>query len=196
MSRIDELIAEHCPNGVEYKTLGECLVRTRGTLITATQMKQLNKENAPVKIFAGGKTVAYFDYDDLPKKDVQTVPSIIVKSRGVIEFEYYDKPFSHKNEMWSYHSENAKITTKFVYYFLKTKELQLREKAESMGAFPQIAIPDTDTLKIPLPPLPVQQEIVRILDTFTELTEKLTEELTARKKQYEYYRDKLLTFKG
>jgi type I restriction enzyme S subunit len=152
-------------------------------------MKQLNKGNAPVKIFAGGKTVAYFEYGDLPEKDVQTVPSIIVKSRGVIEFEYYEKPFSHKNEMWSYHSENAEIETKFIYYFLKTKELKLREKATSMGAFPQIAIPDTETLQIPLPPLPVQREIVRILDNFT----LLTAELTARKKQYEYYRNELLT---
>ena len=52
---------------------------------------------------------------------------------------------------------------------------------------------------IPLPPLPVQREIVRILDSFTELTaelnKKLEEELAARRKQYEYYRDKLLTFK-
>ena len=47
---------------------------------------------------------------------------------------------------------------------------------------------------IPLPPLEVQQEIVRILDQFTELTTELTAELTARKKQYEYYRDELLTF--
>lgn len=47
---------------------------------------------------------------------------------------------------------------------------------------------------IPLPPLPIQQEIVRILDTFTNLTAELTAELTARRKQYEYYRDELLTF--
>ena len=49
--------------------------------------------------------------------------------------------------------------------------------------------------EIPVPPLPVQQEIVRILDTFTEMEESLKEELELRKKQYEYYRDKLLTFK-
>lgn len=48
--------------------------------------------------------------------------------------------------------------------------------------------------QIPLPPLPIQQEIVRILDTFTNLTAELTAELTARRKQYEYYRDELLTF--
>lgn len=48
---------------------------------------------------------------------------------------------------------------------------------------------------LPVPPLPVQEEIVRILDSFTELTANLTAEITARKKQYEYYRDKLLSFK-
>ena len=49
-------------------------------------------------------------------------------------------------------------------------------------------------VKVPIPPLEVQREIVRILDQFAELTAELTTELTARKKQYEYYRDELLTF--
>ena len=56
MSKLETLMEDLCPNGVEYKTISECLVRTRGTAITATQMKQLDKEDAPVKIFAGGKT--------------------------------------------------------------------------------------------------------------------------------------------
>ena len=185
-NKLERLIAELCPDGVEYVALGKIAVRTKGTPITAAQMKALDKPNAPIKIFAGGKTVAHFDYADLPEKDVNTYPSVVVKSRGVIEFEYYDKPFSHKNEMWSYHSERDDVDIKYVYYFLKTQESKLREKATSMGAFPQIAIPDTEQLTIPLPPLSVQHEIVRILDNFTELT--------ARKKQYEYYRNELLTF--
>ncbi|MCL2020442.1 MAG: restriction endonuclease subunit S [Oscillospiraceae bacterium] len=192
MTKLDRLIADLCPNGVEFVKLGKIAVRTKGTPITAAQMKTLDKPNAPVKIFAGGKTVAYFDYADLPEKDVKTFPSVIVKSRGVIEFEYYDKPFSHKNEMWSYHSERENVDIKYLYYFLKTQENKLREKATSMGAFPQIAIPDTEQLQIPLPPLPVQQEIVRILDIFTELTAELTAELSARRVQYSYYRDDLL----
>lgn len=49
--------------------------------------------------------------------------------------------------------------------------------------------------EIPVPPLPVQREIVRILDNFTSLEAELEAELEARKKQYEYYRDQLLTFK-
>lgn len=50
------------------------------------------------------------------------------------------------------------------------------------------------SFNVPVPPLEVQREIVRILDSFTLLTAELTAELTARKKQYEYYRDTLLTF--
>ncbi|WP_370547980.1 restriction endonuclease subunit S [Edwardsiella tarda] len=186
---------------VEWKVLGEMLVRTKGTKITAGQMKKLHKDGAPVKIFAGGKTVASVDFSDIPLKDVNYEPSIIVKSRGVIEFEYYDKPFSHKNEMWSYHSSNKYIHIKYVYHFLKLNEPHFQNIGSKMQ-MPQIATPDTDKFAIPIPcpgdpkkSLAIQAEIVRILDTFTELTNELTNELTARKKQYNYYRDQLLSFK-
>jgi type I restriction enzyme S subunit len=174
---------------VEWKTLGKALVRTKGTNITAGQMKVLHKDGAPLKIFAGGKTTAFFNYDDIPLKDINREPSIIVKSRGVIEFEYYDKPFSHKNEMWSYHSKDENLDIKFVYYFLKIQEPYFRNIAGKMQ-MPQIATPDTDKFLIPIPPLPVQKEIVRILDKFTELTA----ELTARKKQYIFYREQFFEF--
>ena len=78
---------------VEWKPLGDVLVRTKGTKITAGQMKGLHKEDGTVKIFAGGRTVAFVNPEDIPAKDINRKPSIIVKSRGVIEFEYYDKPF-------------------------------------------------------------------------------------------------------
>ena len=111
---------------VEWKLLGKVLVRTKGTKITAGEMKVLHKENAPLKIFAGGKTIAFVDFEDIPEKDINREPSIIVKSRGFIEFDYYDKPFSHKNEMWSYHhSKNESINIKFIYYFLKIKDCLL-----------------------------------------------------------------------
>ena len=79
---------------VEWMPLGEVLVRTKGTQITAAKMKQLHKDGAPLKVFAGGKTIAYVNFEDIPSKDINRKPSIIVKSRGNIEFEYYDKPFS------------------------------------------------------------------------------------------------------
>ncbi|WP_239260489.1 restriction endonuclease subunit S [Moraxella nonliquefaciens] len=177
---------------VEWQTLGEVLVRTKGTKITAGKMKELHKNNAPIKIFAGGKTFALVDFDDIPQKDINHKPSIIVKSRGIIEFEYYDKPFSHKNEMWAYHSQNPNINIKFIYYFLKQNEPYF-QKIGSKMQMPQIATPDTDKFKIPIPPLSVQAKVVQILDTFTELTAELTAELNLRVKQYQYYRNLLLS---
>lgn len=177
---------------VEWQALGEILVRTKGTKITAGKMKELHKSNAPIKIFAGGKTFALVDFDDIPQKDINHKPSIIVKSRGIIEFEYYDKPFSHKNEMWAYHSQNPNINIKFIYYFLKQNEPYF-QKIGSKMQMPQIATPDTDKFKIPIPPLSVQSHIVQILDTFTELNDQLTAELSMRQKQYQYYRDLLLS---
>lgn len=197
MSNILELL-----NGVEveWKPLGKVLMRTKGTNITARQMKVLHKEGAALKIFAGGKTVAFVDFEDIPAKDINREPSIIVKSRGVIEFDYYDKPFSHKNEMWSYHSKNHNINIKYVYYFLKINEPYFQGLGSKMQ-MPQIATPDTDKFEIPIPcpespskSLEIQTEIVRILDNFTELTMELTMELAARKKQYNYYREQLLSF--
>ncbi|EMS1117602.1 TPA: restriction endonuclease subunit S [Neisseria gonorrhoeae] len=178
---------------VEWKPLGEVLVRTKGTKITAGQMKEMHKDNAPLKIFAGGKTFALVDFDDVPDKDIHREPSIIVKSRGIIEFEYYDKPFSHKNEMWSYHSVNKHIYIKYVYYFLKTQENYFRNIGSKMQ-MPQIATPDTDNYKIPIPSLETQQKIVKILDKFTELEATLEAELALCKRQYRYYRDLLLDF--
>ena len=177
---------------VVWRALGEVLVRTKGTKITAGKMKELHKKDAPIKIFAGGKTFALVDFDDIPQKDINHKPSIIVKSRGIIEFEYYDKPFSHKNEMWAYHSQNPNINIKFIYYFLKQNEPYF-QKIGSKMQMPQIATPDTDKFKIPIPPLSVQSQIVQILDTFTELNDQLTAELSMRQKQYQYYRDLLLS---
>ena len=177
---------------VEWKPLKDILIRTKGTKITAAEMKILHKDNAPLKIFAGGKTFALVNFEDIPEKDINKNPSIIVKSRGIIEFEYYDKPFSHKNEMWSYYSNDKNINIKYIYYVLKNQEPYFQNLGSKMQ-MPQIATPDTDKYLVPIPPLSVQTEIVKILDALTALTSELTSELILRRKQYEYYREKLLS---
>lgn len=177
---------------VEWKPLKDILIRTKGTKITAAEMKVLHKDNAPLKIFAGGKTFALVNFEDVPEKDINKNPSIIVKSRGIIEFEYYDKPFSHKNEMWSYYSNDKNINIKYIYYVLKNQEPYFQNLGSKMQ-MPQIATPDTDKYLVPIPSLPVQTEIVKILDALTALTGELTSELILRRKQYEYYREKLLS---
>ena len=100
----------------------EVCIRQRGFSITAGEMKEIHKDNAPIKIFAGGKTTANIDEYNIDKKYIIKKPSIIVKSRGNIDFEFYDKPFSHKNELWSYSSNDDNILNiKYLYYYLKKK---------------------------------------------------------------------------
>lgn len=193
MNKLNGLIQELCPDGVEYKKVKEAFQRLRGTPITAGKMKEIEDPTGEIKIFAGGKTIINAKEENIPNANITRVPAVLVQSRGVIDVVYYDKPFTFKNEMWAYTADNE-IKVKYLYYVLKNNIQGFRDAASGMGSLPQISLPVTEDFRIPLPPLPVQQEIVRILDNFTELTAELTAELAARQKQYEYYRDKLLTF--
>ena len=197
MNKLNILIEELCPNGVEYKKVKDTFKRIKGTPITAAKMKQIATPNGSIRIFAGGKTVIDANEEDIPNANITKVPAVLVQSRGVIDVVYYDKPFTFKNEMWAYTADNP-IKVKFLYYVLKNNIQKFRDDAAGMGALPQISLPVTEEFIMPVPPLPIQQEIVQMLDSYTETTEKLVaeleNELTARKKQYEYYRDTLLTF--
>lgn len=195
MSRIDELIAEHCPHGVQFRTLGSLGKRNKGTPITAAKMKILALVPGPIRVFAGGQTIADVAEDAVPSKNIVRVPSIIVKSRGHIGFTFYEKPFTHKSELWSYSIDHSDVDQKFVFYYLLTQVSKLQEIARATSVkLPQLGVKDTDTLKVPVPPLEIQREIVRILDTFSKMEAELEAELEARRRQYSFYRDSLLTF--
>ena len=191
MSKLDELIAELCPNGVPFKKVKDIYTRIKGTPITARKMKEIACENGEIRIFAGGKTIIDTHEKDIPKANITRVPAVLVQSRGVIDVVYYDKPFTFKNEMWAYTSEDI-VSVKFLYYVLKNSIQTFRDAASGMGALPQISLKVTEEFMLPVPPLEVQREIVHILDSFALLTAELTAELTARQKQYSYYRDELL----
>lgn len=194
MSKLEQLINELCPNGVEFKKIKNSYTRIKGTPITAGKMKEIASDDGEIKIFAGGKTVISAHEADIPNANITRVPAVLVQSRGVIDAVYYDRPFTFKNEMWAYTADNP-IKVKYLYYVLKNNIEYFREAASGMGSLPQISLRVTEDFIIPFPPIPIQEEIVRILDKFTELTAELTTELTteltARKQQYEYYRDRL-----
>ena len=182
---------------VEWKMLSECLKKGKGTKITAGQMKLLHKDGAPIRIFAGGKTYADVNYGDIPDKDIHTEEAIIVKSRGIIDFEYCTKPFSFKNEFWSYSSDNESINLRYVYHYLVYNKGHFQNIANNMQ-MPQISSNDTEKFKIPVPSLEIQSRIVQVLDNFdtvcNDLNIGLPKEIELRQKQYEYFREKLLTF--
>ena len=182
---------------VEWKKLNEFLKKGKGTKITASQMKSLHQEGAPIRIFAGGKTYADVNYGDIPDKDIHTEEAIVVKSRGFIDFEYYTEPFSFKNEFWSYSSDDENINLRYIYHYLVHNKGHFQNIANNMQ-MPQISSNDTEKFKIPVPSLEIQSRIVQVLDNFdtvcNDLNIGLPKEIELRQKQYEYFRDKLLTF--
>ncbi len=190
----DELLDLEGKEGVETKMIEEITKRNKGIPITAEQMSELASINGNIRVFAAGATLADIDEDDLPKNCAHRLPSVIVKSRGHVDFEFYEKPFTHKNEMWSYSFE-SKEKAKYLYYFLKTKTDYFRNKAKTNSVkLPQLCVADTDKYKVPVPSPEEQNRIVSILDTFEASIANLEAQLKEREKQYEYYRNKLLTF--
>ena len=182
MSRLNQLIQELCPDGVEYRRLKDVCTFKRGTSITKKDIVE-----GDIPVIAGGQEPAYYH-----NQANRTGETVVISSSGAAGFvSYWEQPI-FVSDAFSV-EPNGKILTKYLYYFLKSKQDKIYS-LQKAGGVPHVYSTDIAPLKIPLPPLPVQQEIVRILDTFTELIKELNAELDARRKQYEYYRNLLLTF--
>lgn len=177
--------------------ISDIFKRVKGTSITAGKMKEIEDDKGNIRIFAGGQTAVNANLGDIPKANIIDYPCVIVQSRGLIDFIYYDKPFTFKNEMWAYTCEN-KITVKYLYYYLKNRVDYFRTIGSQMGSMPQISLPVTEKFEIFLPSIKEQEKIVNILDKFDKLVNDISEGLPAeielRRQQYEYYRNKLLNF--
>ena len=193
MSTFKDLLEEYCPDGVKQYNLNDICKKFKGTPgVTATLMKQIADLAGDVDIFAGGRTHVKTFEKAIPNANVITVPSCLIQSRGIIDCIYCDNKYTFKNEMWSYSPKDTRVNIKYVYYFLKTQLSHLRQIAEMRSSMPQISIPDTDSLRMPLPPLAIQRKIVTVLDAFAELESELESELEDRNKQYSFYRKKLI----
>ncbi|MBO6072433.1 restriction endonuclease subunit S, partial [bacterium] len=94
------------------------------------------------------------------------------------------------SDSFSIISKNENVSTKFIYYVLKNQQEDIY-KLKKGGAIKHIYPSDLKNFLIPLPPLEIQNEIVHILDTFTELITELITELKHRKIQYQYYLDSI-----
>ena len=186
MSKLDELIKELCPNGVEYKKLKDlCKIKT-GKL-NANEME----ENG---------IYPFFTCDEKPYKINEYAfddEAILISGNGskVGHINYYKGKFNAYQRTYVLLNFNNGIVKYYVFYlkeFLKKHIIKNSNKA----SVPYITLPMLENYLVPVPPLEVQDEIVRILDSFIALTTKLTTELTARKKQYSWYRDYLLKFEN
>ena len=176
----------HLLNGaeVEWKPLGEVAELKRGTSITK---KTSNEGEIPV--ISGGQQPAY--YIDKFNREGKT---ITVAGSGAYagHVMYWEEPI-FVGDAFSVKTDETILSTKYVYHFLLKNQQKIYAMKKGSGV-PHVYPKDLGVLEIPIPPLSVQQEIVRILDKFTQLEAELEAELDCRKRQYEYYRDMLLTF--
>ncbi len=188
MSKLEKLINELCPDGVEYQELGDVCKISAGGDVPKNRYSKVSTEKLQIPIISNGiGENALYGYTDIAKI---SSPCITIAARGTIGYcSLWKIPFYPIIRLICA-IPNASLDVDFLYYFVQT----IRFQVPSSG-IPQLTVPMVGKYKVPIPPLPVQQEIVRILDNFTELTAELIAELTARKKQYEYYRSFLLSFK-
>lgn len=208
MNKLDELIQELCPDGVEYKSFGDCAKIVRGA------------SPRPIKNFIttepdGVNWIKIGDVKPGEKYITSSAEKITLdgakKSRPVKKGDFilsnsmsFGRPYILKidgcvHDGWLAISEfSDSYVSDFLYYLLSSNmcQNQMKKKASFGGAVQNLNADIVRELSLPVPPLEVQQEIVRLLDDFTaktaELQDKLNEELEARKKQYEYYRNAIL----
>lgn len=185
MSKLEELIKEYCPNEVEYKKLNEVCTFNRGTSITS---KDANEGNIPV-ISGGQKPAFYHNVSNRPANTITVAGSGAYAGYVAI----WDKPIFCADSFSVDIINEEQLNKRYLYHYLLSKQSEIFAKKQGAG-IPHVHGKDIASLKIPLPALPVQREIVRILDSFTLYSAELTAELTARRKQYEFYRDKLLHY--
>ena len=185
MSKLDELIQQYCPDGVEWKTLGEATIMKRGTSATKGIMQE-----GDIPVISGGRQPAFFCNVSNRTGEVITVAG---SGAGAGYVQYWNEPIFVCDAFSIQGNETLK--TKYVYYILTNIQEKIYSTKKG-GGVPHVHISSIDKLEIPVPPLPVQEEIVRILDNFTELQAELQAELQKRKQQYNYYLDNLLSFKN
>ena len=186
MSRLDELIEELCPDGVEYRKVGDIANISRGKVMS----KDFLKENAgeyPVYSSQtenegklGSITTYMFDGEYLTwTTDGANAGTVFYRSGK----------FSVTNVCGVIDNVSEDVNTKYLYYVLN--RVAPTYVNSGMGN-PKLMSNVMARISLPVPPEEVQREIVHILDSFTLLTAELTAELTARKKQYNFYRDTLI----
>ena len=199
MTNLEKMIQELCPNGVEYKELGEVCSYASQRI----DADMVNEEN-------------YVGVDNLlPDKMGKTVSSYVPKEGRLIRFDEGDiligniRPYLKKIWLATHDGgtngdvltiqihDRKKIFPRFLYYILSSDSFFLYDMQNAKGAkMPRGSKEAVLKYFIPVPPLAIQREIVHILDQFTELIKELEAELAERKKQQDYYLGYLITEKG
>lgn len=186
MSKLKELIDRLCPNGVEYLKLDPYIEIYTGEQFNKRDM---NAEGSYPVINGGLNPSGYIESYNEPKDTISISQG--GASAGYVAWQ--DSPFWAGAHCYVVRPVSKHLLNRFLFFFLKNQEVYLQQMQHGAG-IPALNREKVKNLLIPVPPIEVQEEIVRILDTFSAHAAELQAELQARKEQYEYYRNLLLTF--
>ena len=209
MSKLDELLRELCPNGVEYKKLGEIatkitdgmhnLPKGAGTDGAYPILSAQNINNGIIDINASKWVSREIFEIENRRTNVQIgdVLLTIVGAIGRVAVVDTDLKALFQRSVCVIKLDNSVAISRYVFFALQSSSVQSYIQVNARGAAQKgIYLDNVSKIVVPLPPIEVQREIVHTLDNYTEIIVKLqnqlTAELTARKTQYNYYRDKLL----
>ena len=205
MSKLEKLINQLCPDGVEYRPLDSFSTIVRGN---GLQKKDFTEEG--VGCIHYGQIYTYYGtytYETKSKVSAELARTLKTVDKGDLVVAVTSENVDDICKCVAWLGDESIVTgghaaiikhnqnSKYLSYFFQTENFYNQKAKLVTGTkVKDIAPVKLGKIVVPLPPLPIQEEIVRILDNMTSLTAELTAELKVRQKQYEYYRDSLLSF--
>jgi len=204
MSRIDDLLAALCPDGVEFKAIGEVIHPTtniKWSNISDEEFKYIDLTSVDriTHAIVNIQTISSANAPDRAQQIVRTGDVIFGTTRPMLR-RYTVVPSEYDGGICStgycvLRPNGNVVLSNFIFHLLGTEEFYTYVEANERGAsYPAISDSAVKAFRIPIPPLEVQRAIVTVLDAFTELEAELKAELEARRQQYQHYRDALLSF--
>ena len=185
MSKLQELIQRLCPNGVEYKLLGQICNIQRGIRVVKANLQ----ETGEIPVFQNSlKPLGYIDKANTPQNT-----TFVICGGAAGDLGFSNVKFWAADDCFSLLPKDNTILDKYIYYMLESKQYILKSNVRK-ASIPRLSRTVLDKFELPVPPIEIQEEIVKILDRFADYAAELQAELQARKEQYEYYRNLLLTF--
>ena len=186
MSKLQELIDRLCPDGVEFGKLGDYI-----DIYTGSQFNKRDMNDAgSYPVINGGVNAS--GYIESFNEEAKTITiSQGGASAGYVAWQ--ETPFWAGAHCYVVRPSSSAVLNRFLYFFLKNQEVYLQQMQHGAG-IPALNRDKVKSLLFPLVPIEVQEEIVKILDRFADYAAELQAELQARRLQYEYYRNLLLTF--
>ena len=205
MSRVEKLVAELCPDGVEHKTLGDV-----GKFIRGNGLQKKDLADSGVGAIHYGQVYTHYGVWAIETKSFVS-PELAKRLRKAKSGDIVIATTSENDEdvckavAWLGKDDiaisgdayiyNHKLEPKYVAYFFQSEQFQKQKIRHITGTkVKRVSGESMAKFSIPVPPTEIQREIVNVLDSFTKLEAELEAELEARRRQYQYYRDLLLSF--